>query len=62
MNIPWILGAEITETNERPCRKRLLNVERKLRQNKQLQTSYKEIVEEQLEQGILEKVPDQPTG
>ena len=33
-----------------------------MRQNKQLQTSNKEIVEEQLEQGILEKVPDQPTG
>ena len=62
VKIPWIPGSELSETNESQSRKRLQNVKRKLRQNEQLRNDYTEIVNSQLTNGIIEKVPDEPTG
>ena len=62
VKIPWIPGSELSETNESQSRKRLQNVERKLRQNEQLRNDYTEIVNSQLTDGIIEKIPDKPTG
>ena len=62
VKIPWIPGSELTETNESQSRKRLQNVERKLRQNEQLRNDYTEIVKSQLTDGIIEKVPGELTG
>ena len=62
VKIPWIPGSELPETNESQSRKRLQNVEHKLRQNEQLRNDYTEIVNSQLTDGIIEKVPDKPTG
>ena len=64
VNIIWIPGSELLETNESQSRKRLQNVERKLRQNEQLRNDYTEIVilNSQLTDGIIEKVSDEPAG
>ena len=62
VKIPWIPGSELSKTDESQSRKRLQNVERKLRQNEQLRNDYTEIVNSQLTDGIIEKVPDEPTG
>eukprot|EP00794_Sanderia_malayensis_P005871 gene5871-6564_t len=62
VNVPWIPGEKLIETNEEQSRKRLQNVERKLQQNIQLKEEYTKIIEEQLENKIIEKVPDKPTG
>ena len=60
VKIPWIRVSELSETNESQNRKRLQNVE--LRQNEQLRNNYTETVNSQLTDGIIEKVPDEPTG
>ena len=39
VGVPWIPGAKLSNTNEEPRRRRLYNVERKLR-NKKLKTEY----------------------
>ena len=62
VGVPWIPGVELSNTNEEPSRRRLCNVERKLKRNEGLKLEYEKIVAEQLEQGIVEKVPEQPTG
>ena len=62
VKIPWIPRSELSETNEPQSRKRLQNVECKLGQNEQLRNDYTEIVNSQLTDGIIEKVPDEPTG
>ena len=41
--------------------KRVENVERKLRRKEPLKIEYEKIIHEQLEQGIVEKAPEQPT-
>ncbi|XP_068742455.1 uncharacterized protein [Montipora capricornis] len=62
VGVPWIPGAKLSNTNEEPSRKRLHNVERKLRRSEKLKIEYDNIVHEQIDQGIVEKVPGQPTG
>lgn len=62
VQVPWIPGAEISNTNEEPSRRRLQNVERKLSQNCKLEAEYRKIVTDQLEMGVVEKVPDTPSG
>ena len=62
VGVPWIPGAKLSNTNEEPSRKRLHNVERKLRRSEKLKIEYDNIVHEQIDQGIVEKVPEQPTG
>ncbi|CAB4026173.1 Hypothetical predicted protein, partial [Paramuricea clavata] len=52
---PWIPGAVLSNTNEEPSRKRLHNVNRKLKQNQQLKDEYQKIVHEQLKDGVIEK-------
>ena len=62
VGVPWIPGAELSNTNEEPSRRRLYNVERKLKRNDKLRDEYEKIVREQLDQDIIEKAPEQPTG
>ena len=60
--MPWIPGMELTETNEAQSHKRLYNVERRMRNDEKLQAEYAEIVESQLRDGVIEKVPSEPSG
>jgi len=62
VGVPWIPGAKLSNTNEESSRRRLHNVEQKLRRNNKLKIEYDDIAHEQIEQGIIEKVPEQPTG
>jgi len=62
VGVPWIPGAKLSNTNEEPSRRRLHNVERKLKRNEELKIEYDNIVYEQIEQSIVEKAPEQPTG
>ncbi len=62
VNVPWIPGAELTETNEAQSKKRLRSVTRKLNQDPGLKSTYRNIIFEQLEKGIVERLPEEPTG
>ena len=62
VGVPWVPGAKLSNTNEMASRKRLENVERKLGRNEDLKIEYEKIIHEQLEQGIVEKAPEQATG
>ena len=57
VNIPWIPGAKLDGTNEEQTRRRLQNMDMKLRQKEQLKAEYTHIPEEQ-----LERIPSKPTG
>ena len=62
VNIPWIPEAKLDGTNEEQSRRRLQNMNMKLRQKEQLKAEYTHIIEEQLEGGIVERIPSKPTG
>ena len=62
VNVPWIPGRKLAETNEIQSRQRLRRVEKKLEQNMKLKEEYEKIVANQEETGVIEKVPDHPTG
>ena len=63
VRVAWGPGVKLSNTNEMATsRKRLKNVEWKLRRNKDLNIEYEKIIHEQLEQGIVEKAPEKPTG
>jgi hypothetical protein len=60
--VPWIPGAVLSNTNEEPTRKRLHNVNRKLKQNQQLKDEYQKIVHEQLKDGVVVKTKESSTS
>lgn len=62
VNVPWIPGQKLEETNETQSRQRLQRIEKKLEQKMKLKEEYEEIVATQNENGITEKVPNNPTG
>ena len=62
VSVPWLPGAVLSSTNEEPSRKRLHNVNRKLKQNQQLKDEYEKIVREQLKDGIIEKTEGKSTS
>ena len=62
VGVPWIPGARLSNTNEEPSRRRLQNVERKLKRNEELKIEYNNIVHEQIKHSIVQKAPEQPTG
>ena len=62
VRVPWIPGSTLASTNEQASRKRLQNVNKKLIQNDRLKEQYEKIVEDQLRDGIIERVPEQPSG
>ena len=62
VSVPWVTGSELSGNNEQASRARLANVERKLSKDPELKEKYGEIVKEQLAAGIVEKVPEIPTG
>lgn len=55
-------GGELTETNLEQSKRRLSDVERKLRQDDELSRGYEEIARKQLESGIIEHAAEEPTG
>ena len=61
VNIPWIPGSKLDGTNEEQSRRRLQNMDMKLRRKEQLKAEYTHIIEEQLEDGIVERFPSKPT-
>ena len=62
VNVPWITGSNLEEANEMQSKNRLKNVEHKLRDNEKLRREYTEIVENQLKEGIVEKISSEPSG
>ena len=62
VRVPWIPGSTLDSTNEQASRRRLQNVNKKLIQNPELQEEYEKIFEDQLRDGIIETVPEQPGG
>ena len=62
VNVPWVPGAKLTKTNELQKKSRLQNLERKLENKESLKQEYTTIVEDQLENEIIEKVPETATG
>ena len=62
VNVPWIPGRKLAETNETQSRQRLQRVEKKLEQDMKLKEEYEKIVATQNESGIIERVPECPTG
>ena len=55
-------GAKLTKTNELQSRRKLQNQERKLENKESLKQEYAKIVEDQLKDEIIEKVPETATG
>ena len=53
---------ELTEMNEAQSRKRLYNVDRRMRNDEKLQAEFSEIAESQLRDGVIEKVPSDPSS
>ena len=62
VRVPWIPGSTLESTNEQASRRRLQNVNKKLIQNPDLKKEYEKIIEDQLRDGIIETVPEQPSG
>ena len=62
VKVPWIPGSILEERNEIQSRKRLKSVEQKLKKNEKLKRGYTEILENQLKEGIVEKVTSEPSG
>ena len=62
VGVLWNPGTKLSNTNEEPSRRRLHNVERKLKRNEELKIEYGNIIHEQIKQSIVEKAPEQPTG
>ena len=48
VGVPWVLGAELSNTNEMASRKRLEKAERKRKRTEELKIEYEEIIHEQL--------------
>ena len=62
VSVPWIPGSSLSDTNEQPCRRRLIRTEKRLNQNPKLKEEYEKIVRDQLEEGRVEVAPEKPTG
>ena len=62
VNVPLIPGQHLPRTNLEPSRKRLVNVCKKIDRDEKLKKDYEEIIEKQLESGIIETAPEEPTG
>lgn len=54
VSVPWIPCSCLSSTNERPSRRRLIRVEKKLSQNSNLREEYESIVRDQLKVGVVE--------
>jgi hypothetical protein len=62
VNVPWIPGQTLPNDNLEPSRKRLANVCKRIERDEKLKIDYDEIIEKQLESGIIEGAPEEPTG
>ena len=58
VKIPWVPGSRITENDGAQSRSRLKSVERRMYRNPELKRAYQDIVNAQLKEGIIEKVPE----
>ena len=62
VSVPWVPGSVLADNNERASRRRLANTERKLKQNPTIEAEYRQIVNEQLEAGVIERASAEPDG
>ena len=62
VQVPWIPGQHLPNSNVEPSRKRLTNVCKKIDRDETLKQDYEEIIEKQLLSGIIEYAPEVPTG
>ena len=62
VNVPWIPGQHLPSSNLEPNRKRFVNVCKKVDRDEKLKKGYEDIIEKQLESGIKETAPEEPTG
>ena len=62
VRVPWIPGSTLASTNEQASRKRLQHVDKKFIPNQKLKQEYEKIVMDQLRDGIIERVPELPSG
>ena len=62
VNIPWMPGAKLVGSNEEPSWRHSQNMDMKLRQKERSKAEYTHIIEEQLEEGIVERISSKPTG
>jgi len=62
IGFPWISGKRPSETNEQQSRKRLKYVNLKLDKTPELKQEYDNIINEQLNEGVVEEAPEKPTG
>ena len=62
VGVPWVPGTVLSNNNLEPSRKRLDNVWKRISRDKDLKEEYEEIVVDQLNEGIVERAPEQPTG
>ena len=62
VQVPWIPGAQLSETNEAQSRLRLKRVVRRLENDAELRKDYEKIIVDHLATGIIEKAPATPTG
>ncbi|CAB4026412.1 Hypothetical predicted protein [Paramuricea clavata] len=60
VKVPWIPGQSLPNSNLEPSGKRLANVCKKIERDEKLKNSYDEIIEKQLESGIMEGAPVKP--
>lgn len=61
VGVPWIPGSMLTSSNEEAGRKRLQNVNKKLKLTVKLKEEYEKLVQDQLRDGIIKRAPEQPS-
>ena len=57
VKLPWIPNHPKLTSNEQPARRRLQNTLRKLSKNPEIKLVYDQIIEQQLNEGIIEYAP-----
>eukprot|EP00112_Aurelia_sp_Birch-Aquarium-sp1_P000095 Seg1007.4 transcript_id=Seg1007.4/GoldUCD/mRNA.D3Y31 product="hypothetical protein" protein_id=Seg1007.4/GoldUCD/D3Y31 len=60
--LPWRKGQYYLPNNKQLCETRLKSLLKKLREDQQTFEAYDEVIKSQLEEGIVELVPEQPDG
>ena len=59
VNVSWVPNSSLEETNEMQSRQRLRSVEHKLKNNEKLTREYSEIVENQLIEMTVKRIPNE---
>ena len=57
VSVSWIPSSSLSDTNELPCRRRLIRIEKRLNQNPKLKEEYEKRIAEVTPKSRLETVP-----